>query len=395
MKTAFKNLHIAVLTPFLTSPLRPFIPSLTEQDCSMAPGMGGYGVVNLATFRISEGLKTSIITLDTHLEGNPIVRHGDVGSLYCYPRRKKHLLRDLFKVERDYIEQALNEIKPDLIHAHWTYEYALAALLKPRDVPVLITVRDHSFDVLRYSFSNYWPNYLITQWVLKRGKNFSVVSPHVYRYVAKKTSGSLWMVENPVAEEVTLQLKNNKRKESFVISTACIWNSLKNPKSAMMAFSLLRKEFPNVQLHLMGPGMEAGGKAEKWAQQNNIHGGVSFLGNLPHKSLINELILSDVYLHTSKTEACSMAIAEAMSVGLPVVGGKNSGGVPWQLDYGRSGLLVDIRSHEAIYLALRDLYLNASMRGMLSERNRKRSQHLFPVNDIHSQYESIYHKLAF
>ena len=165
-----KGYHIAVLTPFLTSPLRRFIPALTEEDCAAAPGMGGYGVVNLATYRISQGLRTSIITLDTHLQGAPIIRHGDVGSLYCYPRRKKHLLRDMFTDEREYINQALDEIKPDLIHVHWTYEYALAALMKRREVPILITVRDHSFDVLRYSFSNYWPNYIITQWVLSRGK---------------------------------------------------------------------------------------------------------------------------------------------------------------------------------------------------------------------------------
>jgi len=388
-----KGYHIAVLTPFLTSPLRRFIPALTEQDCAAAPGMGGYGVVNLATYRISQGLRTSIITLDTHLHGAPIVRHGDVGSLYCYPRRKRHLLRDMFKNERKFIDQALDEIQPDLIHVHWTYEYALAALMKRREVPVLVTVRDHSFDVVRYSFSNYWPNYLITQWVLSKGKNFSVVSPHVYRYVAKKTSGHVWMVENPIAEEVMSQKKNSEKQGSFVISTACIWNSLKNPKSAMTAFSLFRKDFPNAALHLMGPGMESGGKAERWAERMNVHEGVSFLGNLSHTALINEMKDSDVYLHTSKTEACSIAVMEAMSLGLPVIGGKNSGGVPWQLDYGRSGILVDIESPEEICSAMHDLSMNESLRGTMSGRSRKRAESLYNVHDIHLQYESIYRTL--
>ena len=201
------------------------------------------------------------------------------------------------------------------------------------------------------------------------------------------------MVENPIAEEVMLQKRSDEKRGSFVFVTACIWNSLKNPKSGITAFSMLRKDFPNTQLHVMGPGMESGGKAAVWAEQNNVHEGVYFLGNLSHTALIEQMKAADVYLHTSKTEACSIAVAEAMSLGVPVIGGKNSGGVPWQLDYGRSGMLVDIESPKEIYSDMRDLYLNKSLREMMSDCSRKRALRLYGVHDIHVKYESVYRAL--
>jgi glycosyltransferase involved in cell wall biosynthesis len=58
--------------------------------------------------------------------------------------------------------------------------------------------------------------------------------------------------------------------------------------------------------------------------------------------VLAELRVSTAMVHPSRWEACCMAIAEAMSLGLPVVGGRDSGGVGWQLDQGRAGILVDV-----------------------------------------------------
>ena len=46
----------------------------------------------------------------------------------------------------------------------------------------------------------------------------------------------------------------------------------------------------------------------------------------------------------SYQEGLPRAMIEAMSFGLPVIGGEQSGGVPWVLDYGNAGLLADISS---------------------------------------------------
>lgn len=43
-----------------------------------------------------------------------------------------------------------------------------------------------------------------------------------------------------------------------------------------------------------------------------------------------------------------MAILEALALGMPVIGGKHSGGVGFTLGYGASGLLVDVTSRVEI-----------------------------------------------
>ena len=48
-----------------------------------------------------------------------------------------------------------------------------------------------------------------------------------------------------------------------------------------------------------------------------------------------------------------MSIAEAMAIGLTVIGHKFGGGVPYVLGYGNAGLLVDMRSTQSIYNGMR------------------------------------------
>jgi len=79
-------LKTAYLGPFITAKLRPFISSLTESDCYKSPGMGGYGLIELVEERLGKKEETAVITLDTKLENESIIRKGDYCALYCLPK---------------------------------------------------------------------------------------------------------------------------------------------------------------------------------------------------------------------------------------------------------------------------------------------------------------------
>jgi hypothetical protein len=53
---------------------------------------------------------------------------------------------DLFAQERAGLERAMREDPCDVVHAHWTYEFALAALASGQ--PTLVTARDWAPTIL-------------------------------------------------------------------------------------------------------------------------------------------------------------------------------------------------------------------------------------------------------
>ena len=87
-----------------------------------------------------------------------------------------------------------------------------------------------------------------------------------------------------------------------------------------------------------------GGPAHQWAQKHRLVDGVIFKGHAPqlvmHQEMCNK---STVLLHPALEESFGMAPLEAMALGVPVVGGKNSGAIPYLLDHGKVGVLVDVR----------------------------------------------------
>ena len=166
------------------------------------------------------------------------------------------------------------------------------------------------------------------------------------------------------------------------------WGALKNPQPALRAFAALRRTFPAAELRIMGSDYGPGGKAETWAMAEGLTQGVRFLGTQPYPMLLEKLAESDVLLHPSLEETFGMSIAEAMSLGLPVVGGQASGAVPWVI--GEGGVVVDVTSVEAIESALVRLLSDLSAYRRCTQAARKRAQENFTVDQVADAYEANY-----
>ena len=151
---------------------------------------------------------------------------------------------------------------------------------------------------------------------------------------------------------------------------------------------------PDARLLLFGHDYAPGGPAETWARQNHVNAGVEFAGPVPNRSLLRRLAQeADVLLHPALEESFGMAVAEAMALGLPVVGGKYSGAVPTLLENGRVGELVDVRSPEKIADALRDLANDSVRREQLGAHAFESALQRFSGDVSIGQYEEIYRRI--
>jgi len=387
-------LKTAYLGPFITAKLRPFISSLTESDCYKSPGMGGYGLIELVEERLGKKEETAVITLDTKLENESIIRKGDYCALYCLPKRKSRSLRDLFFLERKLLQEAIDDAKPDLIHAHWTTEYALATL--KLNIPTIISSHDNPRDILKYLGINYLPFFLLSNHIIKSAKYITAVSPNVLDYIKNKRRVGYEMIPNLLPKKIfdhsVNQIKNYEFEIPYITSVLN-WNELKNPKNAILGFNSILHEYPEAQLHLFGSEMGRNESCEQWCIKNRKEQNIIFHGKVNNEYLRRHLETTTILLHTSRTEACSMIITESMALGLPIIGGINSGGVPWQLNYGRAGVLIDINNPYEISVTISDLLKKFERRRTLGEAAYSRAFEIFNPTTIYKDWENAYKKV--
>jgi glycosyltransferase involved in cell wall biosynthesis len=302
-------------------------------------------------------------------------------------------MRDLFKVERQGLRDGIRLANPDILHAHWTYEFALACL--ETGLPTLVTSHDNAVQVLRFSRDLYRLGRLCLQIrVIKRAPFLTAVSPYLakaLRWIAKRDIPVIPnAVDFPKDNENTIKWEPAPFKIATVLNG---WGRLKNPKGAIEAFNLLRYQLPDAEMFMYGVDYEEGGLASRWASSQGLSENIHFCGFISPGDLQNNLRKMSVLLHPALEEACPLALLESMALGVPVVAGAHAGGVPWVLDNGKAGFLTDAREPKNIAKTLLICVEETTTREEKQRNARRRVLSLFSPNSVAEQYEQMYEEV--
>ena len=384
-------MHVGIVAPCSSGPLADLLPESGGVDL----GWGAYFMATLVRALIGRGHRISVVTLSPELTEKRILR-GPKLTYYVYPMRTKRRMRDLYRVERESLREGICLAKPDLLHAHWTYEFALACL--ETGLPTLVTSHDNAFQVLRFTRDLFRLGRLYLQIrVIRKAPFMTAVSPYVarsHRWLAKTEIEVI-----PNAVEVPQEAENQCNPDSGPVRIATVlngWGDLKNPQAAIKAFGLLRRELLDAEMFMYGTDFEDGGIASRWAASNGLSQNIHFCGFFLPRNLQRELKQMSMLLHPSLEEACPMTLLEAMALGLPIVAGNDAGGVPWVLDEGRAGFLTDVRDPSKIAQAMLTCIRQAKEREEKQRIAYNRVVNLFSPSSVAEQYERVYENvLAF
>ena len=88
-----------------------------------------------------------------------------------------------------------------------------------------------------------------------------------------------------------------------------------------------------------------------------------------------------------------MSLIEAMAMGIPVIAGKYSGGVPWTLDNGNAGIMVDVSKPEEIANAMLDLVTDTDKRKQIGLAGLEQAKKSFHISVVTDAYLNAYHKI--
>lgn len=363
-------------------------------------------MATLITMLVEAGHEVVAITLTPDLSPSiaaPVRVQGPRLVMHYVPRRT-HAFRfnfpypgfmlDCYARERQFFRQALEADRPEVIQAHWSYETALAA--QDSGLPYVLTCHDEPLTILRFVPDLYrFARLLVARKVLPHARVVTAVSPYLCDALARSCKVPIRMIPNPLPVSLIGRPDRGppaagELDSPHVAMVVNGWGGFKNPLPGLFAFAQFKRAVPGATLHVYGHGFGPGQRAEQFARRKGIADGIVFHGMTVWADLMQQLGTMHLLMHPSLWEACPMALVEAMTAGLVVVGGNHSGGVPWVLDDGQAGILTDVRKPAAIAEAMIALVRDPTRYATLRRRGWERAQTAFDPPTILRGYEAAY-----
>lgn len=286
------------------------------------------------------------------------------------------------------IKEIQKEQAIDLIHIHGAHELMLAVRWIVRKVPIVFTVHGYHGSGTKFSYqTSCW----FSNWCADR-----VISVCEAEYNLLLELGldknKLHLIYNGVKEPILDLDKSLELCQKFhldpshqiILGTAARLDEAKGLTYLIQAFAILNSSQSSreqgaqdrnqdLRLVIAGNGdLESSLKQE--AQDLGIGDRVIFTGYL--NDLPNLMQLFDIFVLPSLQEACSLACAEAMSQGKPVVG-TCVGGIAEQVSDCETGFIVNPRDPEQLAAKLRELISDRHLRDRFAKKGYERYRQLF------------------
>lgn len=153
-------------------------------------------------------------------------------------------------------------------------------------------------------------------------------------------------------ENYTFKMRDSFRpKLLWVRALAKIYN----PEMAVQVVAILKKEYPEAQLTMIGPFKDIS-KLEMQTIIDSYGLEVQLPGKLSKEEWIARAKDYDIFINTTTIDNMPVSVIEAMALGLPVVS-TNVGGIPFLIEHGKTGQLVESNNPQAMVAAIK-MYLN-------------------------------------
>jgi glycosyltransferase involved in cell wall biosynthesis len=294
--------------------------------------------------------------------------------------------------------RTLRQLAPDVVHAQGMGIYAAAAVAAP--YPHVATAhgiffREAGFATGLASRVRRWMDSNFERYCVTRVQNLVSISPYVEQELVQNRGfeGRVYDIENPVHAgffDVT------DPGDDVTILYAGRVIPRKGLLELLVALASVRKEIPTVQLHIAGETDSAPhyvAACRQFIEQEHLDSAVTFLGSLALEAMVAEHARCALLVLPSKQETAPVVVAEAMAAGRAVVATRICG-VPFMVEDGVSGLLVEDGDTAGLASALLRLLRDPVLRSQMGQRGHQIAQTRFSGAVVARRTREVYMRLA-
>jgi glycosyltransferase involved in cell wall biosynthesis len=277
----------------------------------------------------------------------------------------------------------LREKKYDVITVQDQYFLALLAYRLARKFKIGLEIQVHGFEKF------FGLRKIIAKFVIPRADAVRVVSQRL----RKQLINDFGVKEEKITvvpiytERVTHNVERVTHKDSFVFLTVGRLVSIKNISLQIRALAEIIKQFPKVELWIIGDGIEE----KKLEVETRGHASVKFLGH--HKNLEKFYSQADAFMLTSDYEGWGMAVVEAASFGLPIIM-TDVGCAGEVIKNGESGIVISAGGQKELEEAMRIIIEDRNLREELGSGARKAVEKLPSKEEILKLYLESWKKAS-
>ncbi len=174
----------------------------------------------------------------------------------------------------------------------------------------------------------------------------------------------------------TIELENYQFKKRTNLNPKLLWvrafDSTYNPEMAIEVVKRLKQDFPKLSLCMIGPQKDSSlDDCKKLIERYNLESNVMLRGVMPKEEWHKTSKDYDIFINTTNIDNTPLSVIEAMALGMPIIS-TNVGGLPYLIDHGVDGVLVEKDDVNGMTNAIVDLLHNPSNATDLSKNGRKK-----------------------
>ena len=340
----------------------------------LAGALAKRGDIELHVVSCNRSIKRSFIE-----RRGQIVFHWIATGHHIYSLRAATM--DAWRVRKVY-----EHIRPDVIHAQGCSEYALGALDK---VPLVLTI--HGLEIFTPAmlktaifrgpvglYRKWSSGWIARQSVAKAGAVISIAGDYVPRVMGTLLKNKpVYNIANPIPVDAWGIVTGGRESGNKILCVGEIIER-KNALGLVQAIYKVISRLPEAELCFAGGIGEPAyySRVRKEVCALGLEKKVSFLGRLDQEKLLVEYASSAIVVLASIQETAPMAIAQAMAAGKPVVA-TCVGGIPWMVENGVTGYLVDEGSPLSMANRIVELLRNNIMRQRMGQAARELARERF------------------
>ncbi|WP_170309013.1 glycosyltransferase family 4 protein [Pseudonocardia hierapolitana] len=352
-------------------------------------GVEGVSVVLCGALRDRRDLDLHIVTTG----GVDAVQVDDWGAarIHRLPWTAPRLLSGVLGRDARRLREYVSGLRPDVVHAHDTY----GIMMEPIGTPRVLTIHGFIHADTRVSGTSLarprallWKRIETRAWA--RYPHIISISPYVRERLTGIATGAVHNIDNPIADAFFDVRRTDGAAQVFCAATI---SPRKNTLAVVDGFARARAQGLRATLRLAGPQpVPAYAEAVRARiRQHGLDDAVVLLGQLSTDAVLSELAGASVSVLMSVEENAPLAVQEAMAAGVPVIASSRCG-MPYQIDDGESGFLVEPDRPDDLAARLLQVIGDDGLRDRLARRARDVARERFHSERVATRTIGVYQR---